>query len=76
MTDLDLPLAVRNLQNVSASTCHFVSDSPHLRLGAVRTIIDDLTRTSQRVEVIGIAESRLADKCRAYVMARKIESAT
>jgi hypothetical protein len=65
-------LAVRNLQLVSESTCHFITDAAHVRLGTVRTIIDAMTQARQRIEVIGIAESRLTGKCRSYVMGRRL----
>ncbi|MBA3710282.1 MAG: hypothetical protein H0W83_15845 [Planctomycetes bacterium] len=72
MSDADDPMDVRNLHLISDSTCHFVTDSPQVRLGAIRTVIDGTTHERQRVEVIGIAESRMTDKRRAYVMARRL----
>jgi hypothetical protein len=72
MSSDDEILAVRNLQLVSDDTCHFVTDADPVRLGTVRTIVDAATRARQRVEVVGVAESRLSGKCRSYVMGRRL----
>ncbi len=68
----DSLLEVRNLQIVDG-TCHFITDSPSIGQGDVTRIVDCGSRSSRRVRVVAVAESRLTHKKRSFCVARLLE---